>query len=119
MRKREKEIQRYQRLLPGTLMKRYGAAGPYTTGQVERTVSALGLSEHYLDFALFMFCDPASLDAAVFTDEAILEMSEIIHRAIDKASTPGAVAGILGFAVGGAFDSDSDCGDGGGGCSGD
>ncbi|WP_366492143.1 DUF6559 family protein [Alcanivorax sp.] len=115
MRKRDSVIQKYQQLLPDALPNRYGGSLPYSPAQVCRTVSDLGLNEHYAEYACLLFCDEKALDPAVFTEEKLSEMREIMASALEKGSRLGPVAGLFAIAVGGAFD--SDCGDGsGGGC---
>jgi hypothetical protein len=62
--------------LPEALSSRYGGSPPYTPAQVKRTVSDLGLNEHYDEYACLLFCDEK--EPAVFTEEKIAEMREVV-----------------------------------------
>ena len=117
MSRRDAAIHKYQRLLPEALSSRYGGSPPYTPAQVMRTVSDLGLNTHYDEYACLLFCDEKALETAVFTEEKIADMREVVASALGKGASLVPVAGPFAIAVGGAFDSDCGSGgDGGGGC---
>lgn len=117
MSRRDAAIQKYHRLLPDALASRYGGSPPYTPAQVGRALSDLGLNENYAEYACLLFCDEKALEPAVFTEEKIADMREVVALALGKGASLGPVAGFFAVAVGGAFDSDCGSGgDGGGGC---
>ncbi|UTW44180.1 hypothetical protein KFE80_07125 [bacterium SCSIO 12696] len=51
-------IKKFMAKLSQGLQSRYGSSESYTVGQVQKTVDALKLNSKYIDFAIFVFCDP-------------------------------------------------------------
>jgi Family of unknown function (DUF6559) len=53
----DRGIKKFLKTLSPALKQRYGGSGPYTYGQVQKTIEDLKLDKKYSDFAFFIFCD--------------------------------------------------------------
>ncbi len=94
-RKTTKAVKRYVHELPAALKARYGGSGysGYTTGQINATISALGLSSEHASLAVAMFGKEGALATNAATDATV----DRPVRALDRVS-------LSGFADAGAFD---------------
>jgi hypothetical protein len=86
-RKTTKAVKRYIHELPPVLKDRYGGTGyaGYTAGQIETTVSKLGLSAEHLPLAVVMFGEEGALAPVAGSDAA----AERLVRILDKISQSG------------------------------
>lgn len=86
-RKTTKAVKKYVHELPPALKERYGGSGysGYTAGQVNATISALGLSEEHSLLAIAMFGDDGSFATLVDADAT---MDRLI-KALDRVSQSG------------------------------
>ncbi len=118
-RKTEKAVKAYIRKLPPELKSRYGGSGngPYTSAQVERTITDLGLSTEHIDYALLLFVEGEAAEAILESKPEVANgLFNMLHKLSDSGFADGTAApdhwaglgGLADFAGGG------DGGDGGG-----
>lgn len=94
-RKTTKAVTKYIHELPPALKDRYGGSGysGYTAGQIDATISALGLSAEHSSLAVAMFGEEAAFAPHVEMDATV----DRLTRALDRISQSG-------FADASAFD---------------
>lgn len=103
-------IRKYALHLPKALYDRYGVTQGCTEAQVVATVTDLGLSRRYVEYALAMFCAEHALIELGLQGERMQKLS----GAIASAGT-GGYAAAGGFGTGGGFGGCGGGSDGGGG----
>lgn len=112
---KKRAIRKYAQQLPKALYDRYGVTQGCTEAQVVATVTDLGLSRRYIDYALAMFCAEHVLVEQGLQGERLHKLS----GAIATAGLGGGYAAAGGFGTGGGFGGcggDSDGGGGGDSC---
>jgi hypothetical protein len=75
---KRRAIRRYLRVLPFKLRDDYGHLGPYSPGQVQRTVERHKITgPRFLPYALAIFCDPGKVDAGHLKELERLDLGRL------------------------------------------
>ncbi len=93
-RKTTKAVKQYVHRLPAALKERYGGSGysGYTTGQIDATISALGLSEEHSALAIAMFGEEAALATVADTNATMDRLIKALDRVSDSGFADGSAA---------------------------
>lgn len=103
--RKKRALKSYVSKLPALLRKSYGGVGPYTVGQVIKTVERYGLNQKYLAYACAIFVEKERFVAA-YQHEADIAYEDLKQEVADKFFLGNANFSVVdsGYA---AFDSGS------------
>ena len=108
--RKRRALKAYISKLPGLLQKDYGGIGPYTVGQVTRTVERYGLNQNHVAYACAIFVEKERFMVA-YQNESDFAYENLKQEVADKfffgnANFSMVGSGYAAFDSGSGFDSD-------------
>ncbi len=93
-RKTTKAVKKYVHNMPAALKERYGGSGysGYTTGQINATIAALGLSDEHAALAIAMFGEEGALATVADTNATMDRLIKALDRVSDSGFADGTAA---------------------------
>lgn len=108
--RKKRVLRTYIKKLPALLRKDYGGVGPYTVGQVTKTVERYGLNRRYVAYACAIFVEKERFVVA-YQNEPSFAYEDLKQEVADKfflgnANFSAIGSGYAAFDSGSGFDSD-------------